>query len=107
MTKCRVNYPEVVDLVAESDSEVILIIVQTESIISNTLSKLEDKINNYLSFAKDGQLYELYPSTIGKDVVIRLDIYEEVDSAALNFFETAAEVLAGEGVKFTWANCKY
>jgi hypothetical protein len=107
MKKNGVEYPDVVDLVTADDAEVTLIIVQTETLGASMLPKLQDKINNYLSFAKDGQLHELYPETKDKDIVIRLNAFEEVDSEALGFFEIAAEVLAEEGVKFIWSKCKY
>ena len=107
MTKNGAEHPEVIDLVSENDSDIILIIIQTESLDEKLLLKMQDKINNYLSFAENGELQKLYPDAIGKNVVVRLDMYEKIDPAALDFFEKVKALLADNDVKFTWAECEY
>jgi len=105
--KNGVEHPEIIDLVSSDGDTVVLIIVQTEAPNDHFLSSLEDKINNYLSFAKDGQMYELYPDTNGKDITIRLDMYEALDQEILKFCEKAKEVLSHENVSFVCSKCEY
>jgi len=101
------EHPEIVDLVTSNDDSVILIIIQTEKLNNRLLSRLEEKINNYLSFAKDGQMLELYPETEGKDITIRLDMYEDIDRNALEFCKNAKDVLSQKNVNFVWSECEY
>ena len=107
MSKKGINYPEVIDLVAENDTEVILIIVQTELLTDALFINFQEKVNNYISFAKDGQMIALYPNVPEKDIVIRIDMYEIIETTTLELFLKTKDALLQHNIKFIWSKCAY
>jgi hypothetical protein len=97
-------YPDVVDLVTHTpdEGEWKLIIVE-EALWDGSpeqILKLQQKLNNYLSFALDGQMQRLYPSSAGKRVVVQLDCYERPDQQTLAFLDIARKRMLEQGVGF-------
>jgi len=61
MSKNGAKYPEVIDFLTEKDGVCSLYIVQSTPLDDGLTLKLQEKINNYLAFALDGQLAKEYP----------------------------------------------
>lgn len=85
MAKNGIRYPGVIDLVTQGDEGVRLVLVQTEPLASGDAEALQEKLNNYLSFALDGQLVAIYPEAVGKPIAIRVDLYAAPEEAIMSF----------------------
>jgi hypothetical protein len=87
MTRNGIRYPDVIDLVAmDAEGTPILIVVETEPLAADDAPALQQKLNNYLSYALDGQLVANYPQATGKPVRIRVDLYALPDEFIQEFF---------------------
>jgi hypothetical protein len=99
------DFPEIVDLVVHKPKtdEWELIIVETndEKPTTERLRQLQEKINNYVAYALDGQMAEENPNSVGRPVGIRLDYYCEPDDDLLAFVEWFGEQLREDGIGFT------
>ncbi len=62
--------------------------------------KLQEKLNNYLSFALDGQLQRLYPASSGKRVAIQIDSYQRPDEQTLSLIDVVREKIRKAGLAF-------
>lgn len=96
------EHPDKIDLVTEHDDYVNLIIVQTAALTDDLLLSLQDKLNNYLSFALDGHLHEIYPSTKYKKIVVTVDLYDYANSSIFDFLNKSRDVFAKSGVTLKW-----
>ena len=63
---------------------------------------LEDKINAYLQFIESGQIFEEYPNSIGKKLVIETAMKYKPTSEALSFLEKIKDIVEGAGIEFRW-----
>lgn len=95
-------YSEIVDLISASDSYVKLIIVQTDPLSDDLLIGLQEKLYNYMSFIKDGQLYEMEPNTKGLPIIISIDLFENGNPLTNAFLEKAKVEFLQEGVALEW-----
>src|SRR5438270_275001 len=64
------------------------------------LCQLEEKINNYASFALEGQLLEQHPELVGKPVRLELRYASPPDPATSRFLDLAREKLGARGLGF-------
>ena len=86
MPRSGLQYPEIVDLVTrEKDGTVRLILAEDDPITGDRVLALQEKLKNYLAFAKDGQLAAKYPDLKGASVRIRVDLYAQPDALTLEF----------------------
>ena len=86
MSRSGIQFPEIVDLVTrEKDGTIRLIVAETEAITGDRVLALQEKLKNYLAFAKDGQLLAKYPEAKGAPVRIRVDLYAQPEPLALEF----------------------
>lgn len=100
-SKSGIEYPSSVDVITQTPTgEWKLIIVEDGAWDGSPerLSKLQQKLNNYLSFALDGQLVRLYPEAQGHKVAIQIDCYRQPDDDTLSFLESARERMKADGV---------
>jgi hypothetical protein len=61
--------------------------------------QLQEKVNNYLSFALDGQMARQYPESAGKPIRLQLDCVAEPDADSARFLELAREKLKPDGIR--------
>lgn len=60
---------------------------------------LQNKLNSYLEFVENGQLYKHYPQVKGRNVVISLVSKFPLSEQAVSFFELASAAIAEAGVR--------
>jgi len=99
-----VSVANVVDIVAYNADEDVVILSMVEDRpwdgAKERILQLQTKLNNYLSYALDGQLAKDYPDLSGKPVRIELHTDAEPDATTLGFLNQALPMLEGEGIKF-------
>ena len=100
MSKCGAEFPEVIDYLTDKDGVCSLYIVQSMPLDDELTLKLQEKINNYLSFALDGQLIDEYPDMAGKKVQIKLELQYRPEGVAAEFIEKVAPHIEAEGIGF-------
>ncbi len=92
-----------IDLITETKSgSYKLILVQRElwDGSDDQLADLQQRINEYLAFALDGELHRLHPESIGRPVVIQLDIEHEPDPRTREFLAKVADIVTTCGLAF-------
>ena len=62
--------------------------------------ELQEKINNYLSFARDGQMERQHPGSVGKPIRLQLDCVNPPDPETERFIDLVRERLRQEGIRF-------
>ena len=62
--------------------------------------QLQEKINNYLSFALDGQLERQHPGSVGKPIRLQLDCVGPPDPETEHFVELVREKLRTQAIRF-------
>ena len=88
MSRSGLQYPQIVDLITRAkDGTFCLIIAETDAVTGERVLALQEKLKNYLAFAKDGQLMAKYPEAKGTPVRIRVDLYAEPDAIVLEFLK--------------------
>ena len=61
---------------------------------------LQEKINTYLEFIENGQLYEVYPEAEGRKLVIDIYARYPVPESGLKFLDRVDAVVTGAGYGF-------
>ncbi len=96
---------KVIDLVNESQEEIVLIISDhldwESSNLEEHLSLLQNKINLYLHYIKSKQIDKEYKIT-GKKVIIELISKTNFTEKAIEYLDFAEEVIKKEGLKFKY-----
>jgi len=64
------------------------------------LLELQQRVNDYLSFALDGEMLRIYPETRGKRVRILLSCTHEPDARTSEFLRMAADRCRENDVEF-------
>ena len=96
--------PATVDLVTQnSEGDVALILVQAEpwSAAGHDVTRLREKLNNYATYALDGQLVDTYPEASGARVRIQVDSVEEPTGDVAELLATARRGLAKHSIDLT------
>ncbi len=65
------------------------------------LVTLQEKLNAYIQFIEGGQIFEEYPKSIGKKLVIEIVSQENFVSIGLEFLEKARPVVQSIGAELT------
>lgn len=83
-------------------SEVLLVMVERRPWhdVDAQLFQVQEKLNAYLSFALDGEMFEAYPQFRGKSLRIRLECAEPPVDAMLGFFQHVYEQTGLQGISF-------
>jgi hypothetical protein len=63
---------------------------------------LQEKINSYLAFIETGQIYEDYPKSKGKKIVIEIIAKYPFNDEAIEFLEKVKPVVEGAGFGFNY-----
>ena len=63
---------------------------------------LQDKLNAYLQFIENGQIYEAYPNANGKKITIEIKAKFIPDSEALKFLNLCKDQIEAAGINFEW-----
>lgn len=63
---------------------------------------LQEKINSYLDFLKNGQIHESYPSAVDKKIMIQIVFKYQPNKIAEDFLEKAGETVKGIGYGFNF-----
>lgn len=88
---------ETIDLVAQAaDGTYLLVMIEERrwGADKNQAADLKAKINTYLGYMLDGNLFRDFPETLGKPVCIRLDCTERPTGQFAHITSHAAEQLA-------------
>jgi hypothetical protein len=64
------------------------------------LQQISKKVENYLSFAVNGQMTTLYPESLGRRIRIQLDCDHPPDPISWRFLEMLRRLLDDEGIRF-------
>jgi hypothetical protein len=100
MAKNGIAHPEVIDFVTTKDGRCYLYIVQVDKLSDEDLFALQNKINNYLAYALDGQLAEMYPQYASAQVTIQLQLGSDPSKVQQQFFAAVKDLCEREGVQF-------
>lgn len=100
MKKYGAKYKDNVDIITFGDDVCTLHIVQSEELDDELTLLLQEKINNYLSFALDGQLFEEYPKSKGKELNIEITLKFPPTGLAAKFLDRSGPVVESEGLGF-------
>jgi hypothetical protein len=98
MSRTGIDFPCSVDLVTNGDEFAVLILIETRPLVNRDALALQEKLNNYLSFALDGGLAAKFPACAGKPACIRVDLYSQPDEFILEFLRKFASFLVEHGV---------
>lgn len=63
---------------------------------------LQEKVNTYLRFIESGEIYEAYPKSRNKALIIRLIGKYDMCESALIFFKRIENALSKSGYKITF-----
>jgi hypothetical protein len=64
------------------------------------LPELQQKLNDYLAFALDGQMAEMYPESVGKRARIHVDLPREPSAPVREFLAAAEHEVIRHGLGF-------
>jgi hypothetical protein len=99
VSRSGLQYPHIVDLVTRAkDGTFCLIVAETDAVTGERVLALQEKLKNYLAFAKDGQLVAKYPEAKGAPVRIRVDLYAQPDALTLEFLRRFRTLALKESV---------
>ncbi len=99
-----VENPASLDAMAfdKETGEIVLIMVEPRPWDGSEerLFQLQEKLNAYLSFALDGELFDTFPQLVGKPIRVQLDCAEAPDPVVEHFINNIREHLAVQEMKF-------
>jgi hypothetical protein len=94
-----------IDLITVSPSGdtvyLIMTIVGTWNGSNERLRKVQDRFNDYMSFALDGEMARRFPELLGKKVHLRIDCECPPDPASMSFLDKLREVGGRDGVSLS------
>lgn len=100
-----VDNPRVIDLVTYDPKSGEYVLIMTEERqwdgSADRVLQLQEKVNNYLSFALDGQMAKQHPESVGKPIRLQLDCVAEPDADSARFLELAREKLKPDGIRLS------
>ena len=90
-----VNQTDTIDVISTTpDGKVVLTISDHHSWDETWhFQLLQDKINAYLQFIESGQIFEDYPSAVGKELIIETVMKFEPSDEGTTFLEKAKGVI--------------
>jgi len=86
----------------DPNGEVVLVMVEGREWDGSNerLLQLQEKINSYASFARDGQLLEKHPELVGRPVSVELRYVSPPDPKTADFLDRVSRKLREEGLPF-------
>jgi hypothetical protein len=101
MPRSGIRHPDVVDLISqEKDGTIRLILAEVEALTGDHVLALQQNLENYLSFAVEGQLAASTPSARGCPVRIRVDLYARPDGLVIESLRCFRVLALRKGVDF-------
>ncbi len=99
-----INQTNIIDIIGTSPEGKVVLTISDHHSWDETwhLQLLQDKINAYLQFIESGQIFEDYPNTVGRDIVIETTMKYQPTSEAASFLEKAKDIIKGAGFDFYW-----
>lgn len=99
-----VHNSAIIDLVTYDPKSGEFVLIMTESRpwdgSADRVLELQEKVNNYLSFAFDGQMERQYPGSVGKPIRLQLDCVAPPDDATERFIGLVREKLRSQAIRF-------
>jgi hypothetical protein len=99
-----VDQPKVIDFIGVDKTSGETMLTITDHLDWNNSRDhqviLQDKINCYLAFIESGEIFETYPDSKGRPVVINVVFKCEPDQAGRQFLAKVKEVIAAAGFSF-------
>jgi len=97
-----VEHTHVIDVVAEDEAtgEIVLVMKEPRPWDGTELQlfQLQEKINTYLSFALDGEMWEEFPQFVERPLRLQLDCVEPPDGTALQLLSAVREQIGYRGI---------
>ena len=100
MSKYGAEFPKTIDLLTSKDDVCILYIVQGMDLDDELTLKLQEKINNYLTYISEGQLEEENPDMVNMAKKIQINLQYEPEGIAAEFLEKVRPYIEAEGIEF-------
>lgn len=94
MSTIGIAHPSVLDLVAQSDRTIRLILIEDQALANEDAPALQEKLNNYLGYVLDGELLKNYPESKDKKVVLRLEFNAPPAQFITEFIHRYREAIA-------------
>jgi hypothetical protein len=102
MRTAMLTKTDVVDLVTKDESsswyQLILVVEEGEWEIPNSTALFQEKINSYLSYAFDGEMFEHYPDADKSKVELIINYVDAPPVSISVFIERIKKAVEKEGV---------
>jgi len=99
-----INQTDIVDFISTTPDGKIMLTISDHYSWDETwhLQLLQDKINSYLQFIEGGQIFNDYPNSTGRNLIIETVIKFEPNEEGASFLEKAKEIVTKAGIEFQW-----
>jgi len=94
MSNIGISHPSVLDLITQSDKEIRLILIEDRALSNEDAPLLQEKLNNYVGYALDGELLKNYPESQDKQVVLRVEFNAQPAQLIKEFMRKYREAIA-------------
>lgn len=64
------------------------------------LAQLQEKLNTYLRYIESGEIYQSYPKSTGRELLIKVALKHRPTAEALSFLEGARQAIVTAGFEF-------
>lgn len=85
------------------DSETVVLTISDHLEWGNIehLETLQEKLNSYLRFIENGEIYDIYPNAKGKKLKINIRLKYPPDEDGKEFLNKCTEIILSSGYQFT------
>lgn len=66
------------------------------------LFMLQEKINSYIAAVESGEIYNLFPESRGKNIVIKIYFQHRIPMECIDFLSNASEVLSSTNIQLQY-----
>lgn len=100
MNEYGAAYTNQIDALGIREGVCILSIIQAQSLSPELTVLLQEKLNYYLQYILDGQLYKERPETFNMQKAIELYLQHPPSGVAVTFLSQVKSFIEGEGIMF-------
>jgi hypothetical protein len=99
-----INQTGIIDIIGTTPDGKVMLTISDHHSWEETwhLQLLQDKINAYLQFIESGQIFDVYPNAVKRDLIIETTMKYQPTIEAISFLEKAKEIVEGAGIGFQW-----
>lgn len=99
-----INQTDTIDVIGTTSEGKVILTISDHHSWQETwhLSLLQDKINAYLQFIENGQIFEDYPNAVGRELMIEIIMKYCPIGEALTFLEKCKKIILKAGIGFEW-----